>query len=45
MTKQSNGNPQLNSERDNQNNRTEKKAMLGKTKKVAWDKQRRNRSI
>ena len=45
MKKPSNGNTQLNNNRDDHNNRVEKLAMLGKTKKVAWDKSRRNRSI
>lgn len=45
MNDQKNGNNQLNSERESFNDRVEKKAMLGKSKKVAWDKKRRNRTI
>ena len=45
MNNQNNGNNQLNTERENFNDRVGKKAMLGKTKKVAWDNKRRNRTI
>lgn len=45
MNQQNNGNNQLNTERENFNDRVDKKAMLGKSKKVAWNKKRRNRTI
>ena len=45
MNTQNNGNSQLNSERENFNCRVGKKLILGKTKKVAWDSKRRNRTI
>lgn len=40
-----NGNTQLNSERSNLNNRVSRFMMLGRSKKVAWDSRRRNRTI
>ena len=40
-----NGNTQLNSERSNLNNRVSRFMMLGRSKKVAWDNARRNRTI
>ena len=40
-----NGNTQLNSERSNLNNRVSRFMMLGRSKKVAWDARRRNRTI
>lgn len=45
MNQQKNGNNQLNAEREQFNDRVEKKAFMGKTKKVAWNKKRRNRTI
>ncbi len=42
---QENGNTQLNSERNNINGRISKYHFMGKTKKVTWDGQRRNRTI
>lgn len=45
MNEQKNGNNQLNTERENFNDRVEKKALLGKTKRIAWFKKRRNRTI
>ena len=40
-----NGNTQLNSGRSNLNNRVSRFMMLGRSKKVAWDAKRRNRTI
>ena len=39
------GHPHTNDTRKQFNNKIEKMAILGKTKKVAWDGKRRNRSI
>jgi hypothetical protein len=44
-TSQTNGNPQLNSERSNLNRRVDKFSLLSKTKKVQWDSMRRHRTI
>ena len=40
-----NGNSQLNSIRETFNGKVTKLSMLGKSKRVFWDNQRRNRSI
>ena len=40
-----NGNTQVNSMRETFNHKVSRLSMLGKSKKVAWDNQRRNRSI
>jgi len=45
MKNQENGNPQLNSSRNEFNDRVEVKSFLGRTKKVAWTGARRFRSI
>ena len=45
MNNQANGNTQLNSARNEHNDRVEVKSFLGKTKKVAWTGFRRFRSI
>ena len=45
MINQDNGNVQLNSARNEFNNRVESKSFLGKTKKIAWTGFRRFRSI
>ena len=45
MKNQDNGNVQLNSARNEFNDRVEAKSYLGKTKKVAWTGARRFRSI
>ena len=45
MKNQDNGNTQLNSARNEFNDRIEAKSYLGKTKKVAWAGARRFRSI
>jgi len=45
MNTQNNGNNQLNTERENFNNRVGKKAILGRSKKIAWNQKRRNRTI
>lgn len=42
---QTNGNTQLNSERNQLNNRVNKLNMLGKSKKVQWEGMRRHRTI
>ncbi len=42
---QKNGNSQLNGAREDSNNKVSKLSMLGKTKRVAWNANRRNRSI
>mgnify|MGYP001601408768 FL=1 len=42
---QTNGNTQLNSERNKLNNRVDKFRMLSQTKKVQWDSMRRHRTI
>ncbi len=42
---QDNGNTQLNSLRNDFNEKLSKKFYLGNTKKVAWDSRRRNRTI
>ena len=42
---QTNGNTQLNSERNQLNNRVSKLSMLSKSKKVQWDGMRRHRTI
>jgi len=43
--KQENGNTQLNSERNQVNDRISRYHFLGKAKKVIWDGARRNRTI
>ena len=45
MKNQENGNVQLNSARNEFNDRIEAKSFLGRTKKVAWTGARRFRSI
>jgi hypothetical protein len=45
MKQQTNGNTQLNQERDNINHRVSVLRILSKTKKVQWDNRRRFRSI
>jgi hypothetical protein len=45
MKNQDNGNLQLNSARNEFNDRVEAKSYLGRTKKVAWTGSRRFRSI
>ncbi len=45
MNNQSNGNAQLNSARNEFNDRVEVKSFLGRSKKVAWEGTRRFRSI
>lgn len=45
MRDQNNGNNQLNSERESHNERVEKLANLGKTKRVKWREKRRYRTI
>jgi|TARA_Y200000002_G_scaffold150083_1_gene124018 hypothetical protein len=45
MNNQDNGNVQLNSARNEFNDRVESKSFLGKTKKVAWAGARRFRNI
>jgi hypothetical protein len=45
ISDQTNGNTQLNSERNKLNNRIDKLRMLSKTKKVKWDGMRRHRNI
>ncbi len=45
MKNQDNGNVQLNSARNEFNDRVESKSYLGRTKKVAWTGARRFRSI
>tara|TARA_B100001173_G_C15890039_1_gene505214 strand:+ start:591 stop:728 length:138 start_codon:yes stop_codon:yes gene_type:complete len=45
MKNQENGNIQLNSARNEFNDRVEAKSFLGKTKKVAWAGARRFRNI
>ena len=45
MKNQDNGNTQLNSARNEFNDRIEAKSYLGRTKKVAWTRERRFRSI
>jgi hypothetical protein len=42
---QTNGNTQLNSERNRLNSRVDNFRMLSKTKKVQWDSMRRHRTI
>ncbi len=42
---QTNGNTQLNTERNKLNNRVKKFSMLSKSKKVQWDGMRRHRTI
>ena len=42
---QNNGNSQLNGVREDSNNKVNKLSLLGKTKRVAWNSNRRNRSI
>jgi hypothetical protein len=42
---QTNGNTQLNSERNKLNSRVDKFSMLSRTKKVQWDGMRRHRTI
>jgi len=44
-TEQSNGNTQLNTERNKLNSRVSRYRMLGQSKKVVWDGARRNRTI
>lgn len=39
------GSNELNSEKDNRNNRVDKKAMLGQSKTAKWRRQRRNKPI
>ena len=43
--KNQNGNPQMNEAREGVNKRISKKAILGKTKRVGWNNNRRFRSI
>lgn len=43
--KNQNGNPQMNEAREGVNERTSKKAMLGKSKRQDWNRSRRFRSI
>lgn len=43
--KLTNGNEQINSSKDSHNQRVEKMTYLGKSKKVTWNKMRRNKSI
>lgn len=45
MKNQDNGNSQLNSARNDFNDRVEAKSFLGRTKKVTWTGARRFRSI
>ncbi len=45
MNKTENGNQQLNSVREEFNQRVDKKVMLGNTKRISWNKFRRHRSI
>jgi len=42
---QTNGNTQLNSERNKLNSRVDRLRMLSQTKKVQWDSMRRHRTI
>mgnify|MGYP003631686565 len=42
---QTNGNTQLNAERNQLNKRVNKFSMLGKSKRVQWDGMRRHRTI
>ena len=42
---QQNGNTQINGMRDSFNSKVARSAMLGSTRKVAWDDKRRHRSI
>ena len=42
---QTNGNTQLNTERNKLNNRVSKFSMLSKSKRVQWDGMRRHRTI
>ena len=42
---QTNGNTQLNTERNQLNRRVSKLSMLSKSKKVQWDSMRRHRTI
>jgi hypothetical protein len=42
---QTNGNTQLNTERNQLNRRVSKLSMLSKSKKVQWDRMRRHRTI
>jgi len=42
---QTNGNTQLNTERNQLNKRVSKFSMLSKSKKVQWDRMRRHRTI
>ena len=42
---QTNGNTQLNTERNKLNNRVSKLSMLSRSKKVQWDGMRRHRTI
>ena len=42
---QTNGNTQLNAERNQLNRRVSKLSMLSKSKKVQWDRMRRHRTI
>ena len=42
---QTNGNTQLNSERNKLNSRVSKLSMLSKSKRVQWDGMRRHRTI
>ena len=44
-SEQTNGNTQLNTERDQLNKRISKFSMLSKSKKVQWDGMRRHRTI
>jgi|GEM_PF-629215 len=45
QSNQTNGNTQLNSERNKLNSRVDKLRMLSQTKKVQWDGMRRHRTI
>lgn len=45
MNKPENGNPQLNSIRNEFNERVDKKLILGNSKRIAWNNSRRHRAI
>jgi|21_taG_2_1085346.scaffolds.fasta_scaffold25263_3 hypothetical protein len=45
MNKQDNGNPQLNSLRDDFNKRVDRKLILGNSKRITWNSIRRHRTI
>jgi len=45
MNQQENGNSQLNSIRNDFNNRVDKKMILGNSKRISWNKTRRHRTI